>query len=248
MAKDEKQYDVLIVGQGAAAFGAALYSARYQMKTVVVGEEFGGETATGSTIENYPGHTHIDGFDLMVKMKEQVEALGIEVVNDRVNEIAKEKDCFVSKAYEDTYRSSAVILAVGRERRKLGLPLESELLGKGLSYCSTCDAPLYKDQVVAVVGGGDAAVKGSVLLGKYARQVYLIYRKDKFTRPEPINLQLLDQAPRVERLMGTNVVGLTGNGRLQRITVDKAQDGKNELEVDGIFVEIGADPRNELAK
>ncbi|MFQ5934502.1 MAG: NAD(P)/FAD-dependent oxidoreductase [Dehalococcoidia bacterium] len=245
---DTSQYDVLIVGQGAAAFGAALYSARYQMKTIVVGETFGGETATGSIIENYPGYKHIDGFDLMMKMKEQVVDLGVKVVDDKVNEIAKEKDCFVSKAYEQTYRSTAVVLAVGRERRKLGLPTEDDLLGKGLSYCSTCDAPLYKDKVVAVVGGGDAAVKGSVLLGKYAERVYLIHRRDKFTRPEPINLRLLEQASNVAQVMSTKVVGLSGNGNLRSVTLDKAYDGRTDLQVEGIFVEIGAEPRSELAK
>ncbi len=248
MSEDTGLYDVIIVGQGAAGFGAALYSARYQMKSTVVGETFGGETATGSIIENYPGYSHIDGFDLMLKMKEQVESLGVKVVDDRVNEIVKEGECFVSKADNETYRSTAIILAVGRERRKLGLPLEKELLGKGISYCSTCDAPLYKDKVAAVVGGGDAAVKGSVLLGKYAKQVHLVYRGEKLTRPEPINLKLLSQRPNVAPVLGTHVVGLTGNGYLEKITIDKPYQGKSELEVDGLFIEIGADPRNELAK
>ncbi|MCH7997259.1 MAG: FAD-dependent oxidoreductase [Chloroflexi bacterium] len=240
-------YDVIIIGQGAAAYGAALYSARYQMKTLVIGDEFGGETATGSTIENYPGYSHIDGFDLMLKMKEQVQALEVEIVDDRVNELAQDKDCFILKAYDGEYRSTAVILAVGRERRKLGLPLEQDLMGKGVSYCSTCDAPLYKDQSVAVVGGGDAAVKGSVLLAKYAREVYLIYRKAKLTRPEPINLSLLEKSPNVVQLLDTNVKGLVGNGKLERLELDKPYMDQSDLRVDGIFIEIGADPRNQLA-
>ena len=248
MPDNVEQYDVVIVGQGAAAFGAALYSARYQMKAIVIGETFGGETATGSTIENYPGYSHIDGFDLMVKMKEQVESLGVEVVTDRVTDIKKERDCFSCKADEGSYRAAAVILAVGRERRKLGLPLEQELMGKGVSYCSTCDAPLYRDEVVAVVGGGDAAVKGSALLAKYARQVYLIYRREHFIRPEPINLQLLNQPTNVAQLMSTKVTNLTGNGKLERIAIDQPYQGQTELTVDGIFIEIGADPRNGMAR
>ncbi len=248
MSEDTGLYDVLIVGQGAAGFGAALYAARYRMKTIVVGETFGGETASGSIIENYPGYAHIDGFDLMLKMKEQVEALGVEIVDDRVNEIVTEGDCFLSQADYETYRSTAVILAVGRQRRKLDLPLEEELLGKGISYCSTCDAPLYRDKVVAVVGGGDAAVKGSVLLEKYARQVHLVYRGEKFSRPEPINLHLLNQTPNVAQLLGTNVVELRGSDKLEKIAIDKPYQGKSEMEVDGVFVEIGAEPRNELAR
>ena len=248
MTNKQDQYDVLIVGQGAAAFGAALYSARYQMKTLVVGDELGGETATGSTIENYLGYSQIDGFDLMVKMKEQVQALGVEIINDKVNEIKQEAGCFTSKAFEGQYWSTAIILAVGRERRKLGLDNESELMGKGVSYCSTCDAPLYRDQAVAVVGGGDAAVKGSVLLAKYASQVYLIYRKEKLTRPEPINLKLLEQATNVAQLLNTNVTGLEGDEKLDRIGLDQPYQDSPELAIDGIFIEIGADPRNALAR
>ena len=240
-------YDVIIIGQGAAAYGAALYSARYQMKTLVIGDEFGGETATGSTIENYPGYSHIDGFDLMLKMKEQVQALEVEIRDDRVNELAQEKGHFNLKAYDGEYRSTAVILAVGRERRKLGLSLEQDLMGKGVSYCSTCDAPLYRDQSVAVVGGGDAAVKGSVLLAKYAKDVYLIYRKAKLTRPEPINLSLLEKSPNVVQLLETNVKGLVGNGKLERLELDRPYMDQPDLKVDGIFIEIGADPRNQLA-
>ncbi len=247
MVEKHQNCDVLIVGQGAAAFGAALYSARYQMKTIVVGESFGGETATGSIIENYPGYAHIDGFDLMLKMKEQVESLGVDIVNDKIVKIGKESGCFMSEAYDGFYKSTSVILAVGRERRKLGLSREEDLLGKGVSYCSTCDAPLYKDKVVAVVGGGDAAVKGSVLLSKYAKQAYLIYRRDEFTRPEPINLRLLSESPNLHQLMGTNVVELIANESLERIGLDKPYEGQPELDVDGIFIEIGAEPRNELA-
>ena len=131
MANNKNTYDVVIIGQGASAFGAALYSARYQMKTLVIGDEFGGETATGSIIENYPGYSHIDGFDLMLAMKKQVEDLEVEIVTDKVKDIKNDGSCFILNAYEGQYQSTAVILAVGRERRKLGLSNESDLLGEG---------------------------------------------------------------------------------------------------------------------
>ncbi len=165
MTSTTEQYDVLIVGQGAAAFAAALYAARYQMKTIVIGEMFGGETATGGLIENYPGYPEIDGYDLMMKFREQSEKYEVSVVDDKVESIDKSAHCF--KATTDlgeTYEATTVILAVGRERRKLGLQYEDEWTGKGVSFCSTCDAPLHRGNVVAVVGGGDAAVKGAVLL------------------------------------------------------------------------------------
>ena len=245
--RNKNAYDVVIIGQGASAFGAALYSARYQMKTLVIGDEFGGETATGSIIENYPGFSHIDGFDLMLAMKKQVEDLDVEIITDEVTDIQNDGNCFISTAHEGRYQSTAIILAVGRERRKLGLPNESDLLGKGVSYCSTCDAPLYRDQTVAVVGGGDAAAKGAVLLGKYASRVYLIYRKDHLTRPEPVNIEMLNNSENVVQVAGTNVIGLIGEEKLERIALDRPHDGSTELEVEGIFIEIGADPRNRLA-
>lgn len=249
MTKQETQSDVLIAGQGAAGFAAALYAARYQLRSIVIGPVFGGETATGGLIENYPGYVEIDGFDLMVNFRRQAEKYGVPIVDDAVRSITRAAHCFeVTTAEGALYRASTVILAMGRERRKLGLEHEDEWTGKGVSFCSTCDAPLHRGNTVAVVGGGDAAVKGAVLLSKYARKVYVIYRRERFTRPEPVTLRLLEQAANVERLFSTNVVALKGNGGLASIVVDRPHDGSRELAVDGLFIEIGADPRVELAK
>ena len=248
MTELNKPYDVIVVGQGAAAFAAALYAARYQIKTLVVGETFGGETATGGLIENYPGYVGIDGGELMIYMKEQVTRYGVSVVDERVETIARNGDCFDVRTSEDAYQGTAVILAVGRERRKLGLPHEDEWTGKGVSFCATCDAPLYREKVAAVVGGGDAAVKGAVLLGKYATKVYVIYRGERFVRPEPVNLQKLGESPNVEPLFGTNVVGLRGVDGLTGVVLDQQYNGSLELDLDGLFLEIGADPRVELAQ
>ena len=248
MSTKNGSYDVLIAGQGAAAFAAALYAARYQMKAIVVGETFGGETATGGLIENYPGYPEIDGFDLMMKFREQVDKYEVPVVDDKVVSIDREESGLVSKtALGDRYESSTVVLAVGRERRRLGLEHEEEWTGRGVSFCSTCDAPLHRGNVVAVVGGGDAAVKGAVLLDKYARKVYVIYRGASFTRPEPVNLRQLDEATNVERIFNTNVVELRGQDGLTGVVLDRPHDGSSELELDGIFMELGADPRVELA-
>ena len=249
MTTQEEFYDVLIAGQGAAAFAAALYAARYQMKSIVIGETFGGETATGGLIENYPGYTDIDGFELMMKFREQTEKYGVPIVDDKVVKAVRSGHRFdIETEGGDRYQASTVLLAVGRERRKLGLEHEDEWTGRGVSFCATCDAPLHRGNVVAVVGGGDAAVKGAVLLSKYAEKVYIIYRKDAFTRPEPVNLRQLDEADNVERLFSTNVVGLKGEDGLASIVLDRPHAGSAELDVDGLFIEIGADPRIELAR
>ena len=244
MTTQHADYDVLIAGQGAAGFAAALYAARYQMRSIVVGEKFGGETATGGMIENYPGFPEIDGFELMMKFREQADKYEVPVIDDAVVAVEQADHLFRATTAEgNIYTSTALVLAVGRERRKLGLEHEDEWTGRGVSFCSTCDAPLHRGNVVATVGGGNAAVEGAVLLGRYARQVYLIYRRDSLTRPEPVSLRLLDEAENIEQILGTNVVELKGDDGLTGVVLDRPLNGSSELELDGLFIEIGADPR-----
>jgi len=241
-------HDVLIIGQGAAAFSAAIYAARYQLKTIVVGETFGGETATGGMIENYPGYADIDGFELMMKFREQVDKYEVPVVDDKIVSLSGEGHCFTATAGSgDRYLTPTIIMAVGRERRTLGLDHEWDWVGRGVSYCSTCDAPLHRGNTVAVVGGGNAAVEGAVLLSKYAEKVYLIYRQERFTRPEPVNLRSLDEAANVTSVLGTRVLELKGDDGLSGVVLDTEVAGSKELALDGIFIEIGADPRVDLA-
>ncbi len=270
------QADVLIAGQGAAAFAAGLYSARYQLDTIVASESFGGETAIGGLIENYPGTPDIDGFDLMLKFKEQVDSLDVPVIPYNLTSVERVGDKFKCRLGDeedaDTVDAGSVILCVGRERRTLGLPHEEEWVGKGVSYCSTCDAPLYRGKdAAAVVGGGNAAVEGAILLARYARHVYLIYRGDALWRPEPIQLRVLSQIPNVRILLNTVVTELIGDEAfgLREVRISKPMDdfetiqihpdqtepmnrsrdgehGKDVIPIDGLFVEAGADPRLEI--
>jgi thioredoxin reductase (NADPH) len=244
---ETKQIDVLIAGQGAAAFAAGLYSARYQMNTLIAGEQFGGETAIGGMIENYPGQPDIDGFDLMMKFKEQVDKLETPTAYSNVKSIARNGDVYRVALEDGTEIDTiSVILAMGRERRKLNLPKEEEWTGNGVSYCSTCDAPLYRNKsAAAVVGGGNAAVEGAILLAKYAATVYLVYRRDKLTRPEPILVKVLNQTDNVKVLYSTEVSELVGSddAGLTGIRLSKPWEGQDELIIDGLFVEAGADPR-----
>lgn len=269
--------DVLIAGQGAAAFAAGLYSARYQLKTIIASESFGGETAIGGLIENYPGTPDIDGFDLMLKFKEQVDKLEVPTLNQNLTSVVPREDGrFICTLGDDedaeTVDAGSVILCVGRERRTLGLSHEEEWVGKGVSYCSTCDAPLYRGKdAAAVVGGGNAAVEGAILLARYAKHVYLIYRGDKLWRPEPIQLRVLSQIPNVRVLLNTVVTELIGDdvAGLQKLRISRPMDdnekidihpdqtepmnrsrdgehGQTVIPVDGLFVEAGADPRLEV--
>lgn len=247
MTSRNNTHDVLIIGQGASSYAAALYAARYQMQPVIFGAIFGGETATGGLIENYPGVPAVDGYDLMTSFRSQTDGYNVPVVDENIVSIRKSEDCFEATTESgDVYVGSSVILAVGRERRKLGLPHEDEWTGRGVSFCSTCDAPLHRGNTVAVVGGGDAAVKGAVLLGKYADKVYVIYRQGRFTRPEAANLRQMEEQANIVSLLNTNVVELLGDDGLTGIVLDREFDGSSRLALDGIFMEIGADPRVEL--
>jgi len=247
--EEPQTYDVIIVGQGAAAYSAGLYTARYQISTLIVGAWFGGETATGGMTGNYPGYVEIDGLDLMLHMQEQTKRLEVPIETAKVESISREGECFLARTDAgDEFRGNAVVLAMGRERRKLGIPREDEWTGHGVSFCSTCDAPLYSGKSAVVVGGGDSAVKGAALLSKYADKVYVIYRGDKFARPEPINVRLLEAQKNAEVLFNTKVVDLKGEDGVTGVVLDRAHNGSNEIDVDGIFIEIGADPNFQLAK
>jgi thioredoxin reductase (NADPH) len=248
MASKDISYDVIIIGQGASAYAAALYAARYQIKPIIFGAIFGGETATGGSIENYPGISEIDGFDLMMGFREQAEKNEVPVVDENIVSAARMEDCFqVTTESGEVYQGASVILAVGRERRKLGLANEDEWTGRGVSFCATCDAPMHRGNTVAVVGGGDAAVKGAVLLSKYADELYIVYRGSSFTRPEAMNIRQLRERPNLHPIFETNVTGLEGTDGLDGIVLDRDYNGSNRLDVAGIFIEIGADPRVEFA-
>ena len=247
MTPKDVQYDILIAGQGASAYAAALYAARYQMRSMVFGAIFGGETATGGLIENYPGYPEIDGLDLMFKFREQAEKHEVPIVSEDIVSITRLGDCFEATTEEGkVYQGASVILAVGRERRKLGLEHEDEWTGKGISFCSVCDGPLYRGRVVGVVGGGDAAIKGAALVSQYAKQVYIIYRGDRFTRPDAANLLRLEGHTNIVPIFNANVIELKGEDGLGGVVLDREHNGSNQLDLGGLFLEIGADPRVDL--
>ena len=237
--------DLLIAGQGAAGYSAALYAARYQVSTLIAGGEFGGETAIGGMIENYPG-IELDGFDLMMNMKNQVMGYDVELLEENIETIKIENNSFKAFTSNSSIEAKSIILCVGRERRKLGLHNEEGLLGKGVSYCSTCDAPLYKNKIVAVAGGGNAAVEGAILLSKYAKEVNLIYRGRELYRPEKILLDQIKDIKNINFYLESNIIALLENDSgVNGVRLSK-KTNQIDIEIDGIFIEIGADPRLEL--
>ncbi len=246
-------YDLVIVGSGAAGLSAGIYAGRYKMKVMIVSQEFGGESATGGTFYNYPGTGPIDGYELMKKMKEQAKEVGVEFFDGKVTEVKREGHCFsVVAAYGSKppveYPARTVILANGAERRRLGLPNEKELSNKGIHYCVTCDGPVYAGRTIAVIGGGDAAVKGINLAAQYAKKIYMLVRGGE-VKCEPINLEEMKKlGDKVEILLNTEVKELVGKDKLEKLVLSTPYNGSNELAVDGVFVEIGAMPNTTLAK
>ena len=247
------KYDLVIVGSGAAGLAAALYAGRYKMTTLVIAGEFGGETASAGSIENYPGVRAIDGYELMKIMKEQAKSVGAEIKDGRVARIeparpGKENGGWkVTTEEGDVYEVSAIILATGSRRRHLNLPNEKELTGRGVHYCWTCDGPLYGGKTVAMVGGGDSSVKGVNFLAEYAKKIYLIVRGNE-VHAEPINLERMKNlGDRVEVLLEHEVKEIVGEKMLEKLVLSSPKHESDELVVDGMFIEVGFDPDRTFA-
>lgn len=242
-----KIYDVLIVGAGPAGLSAAIYAARYRLNTIIFGKELGGSGAVAHMIENYPGFPSIAGFELMQKMIAHAKGYNIEIINSNVKGIMQEKENFVVHSGSKQYFGKTVILALGTKRKELGAPGEKEFLGKGVGYCATCDCRFYKNKIVGVVGGSDAAVTSALLLAEYAQKVYIIVRRDKF-RAEPIWVDKLKQNKKIEKIFNTNVTKISGDRKVTSIEIDKPYRDSNVLKLDGVFIEIGHVPVSVVAK
>jgi len=245
--------DVTIIGTGAAGYTAAIYAQRYGLKTLLIGEVPGGTAINAYKIENYPGFKEISGMELMDKFRDHVVSLGAEIVDGRVDSVKKLANGFEVSVGDKVYQSATVIMAQGTVRRKLGVPGEKEFDGKGVAYCATCDGPFYKGKTVAVVGGSDAATMASTLLTQYCPQVYLIARGSKL-KGEPIWIDRVKQDGKIKVILETNVVKIKGDQTVTSVELDKslkepgkADSDNKELSVDGVFIEIGAEPASELA-
>lgn len=240
MAKDV--YDIIIVGAGAAGLAAAIYAARYKLKTLVISKEIGGVVVDAHTVENYPGFKKISGLELMDKFHEQAKEFGVEVRQDEITDIKRNK-LFNVKTKKRECQAKTLILAMGSQRRRLEVPGEKNFRGKGISYCYTCDAPFSKNKTVAVIGGSDSAARAAQLCAEYAKKIYIIYRRDKM-RAEPYLVELLEKNPKIEFIYNANVIEIKGNEKIKSVILDS----KKELKLDMLFIEIGQIPNTELAK
>ena len=240
-------YDILIVGGGPAGYTAALYAARAGRKTAVVEKlSPGGQMATTSVIDNYPGFPDgVDGFELGEKMEQQARKYGAETIYADVTGADLTAHPKVVHTSEGDFTAGAVILATGAYPRELGLPGESGLRGRGIAYCAACDGMMYKGKVVAVNGGGNTAVEDALHLSRLCKKVYLIHRRDSL-RASAVYHKALEEAG-VEILWNSKVTALRQEGRLTGVELEDVNTGeKRELACDGLFVAIGRVPDTAL--
>jgi len=235
-------YDIAIIGSGPAAYSASIYASRYKLTNIILGKIVGGTISEAHKVCNYPGLPDITGIELGQKFEAQSKELGAEVAYESVTDIKKIEGIF--HVYTDRnkeYEAKTVILTTGTERNKLMLPDEDKYLGKGLSYCATCDAMFYRDKTVAVVGGKNAAVMSASMLSDIAKKVYLIYRGTELLG-EPMWVDQLMGRKNVEIILKTLPIGLEGENRLERIKLSQPYNGEQYVNVDGVFIEIGSEP------
>lgn len=248
-----KEYDLIIIGAGGVGLASAMYAGRLGLKTLVLGSSHGSELPVGGVItttrvvENYPGFLRISGLEIAKKLEEHAKSYNATILRDKVKQITKTKKGFSVNTEKEEYSSKAIVLATGTQVRKLDVPGSKEFEKKGVTYCALCDGPLYKDRVVAVVGGSDSSAKDALLLADYAKKVYMIYRGEQI-HPEPINLQRIQTSKNIEVLNNTNISEIKGDKFLKSIILTKEYKGKKELEIDGLFVAIGHLPISDLAE
>ncbi len=241
--------DIIIIGLGCAGYTAAIYSARYKLKTFLVGAEAGGMGNTAAEVGNWPGEIEIRGPDLMDKFKAHATSFKeVTLKIAYVKDIQKIDGGFrVFMEGNETVDGKTIIFATGSNKRHLGIPGEAEFSGKGVTYCATCDAFFYKNKTVAVIGGGDSAVEGAAIAAQVAAKVYLVHRKNSF-RAEPFWVDKVKEKKNVEFVLERNVLEVHGDKKVTGIKLDQPYNGSDILTVDGVFIEIGSNPAIDLPK
>ena len=241
-------YDVIIVGAGPAGLTAGIYTSRRNLKTLILSKDLGGQVTTTPDIENYPGFETIEGFELMKKFEEQNKNFGVEIIYEEVVKIIPNKNTFIVKTTEKQYEGKTVILAFGKTPRSLSVPREKEFTGRGISYCATCDAPLFRSKIVAVIGGGNSALDAALLLSGITKKVYLIHRRDEFRGFETL-VKEVKKKKNVELVLSHIVIEFKGNKVLKSMIIEsKKTKERKELQVEGAFIEIGSEVKTDFIK
>ncbi len=249
----KEDYDFIIIGGGVTGLAAAMYGARLGLKTLVLGASHGAELPIGGVItttnivENYPGFVRLSGSELAEHIQKHAASYELVTIREeKAVKVEKSSEGFVVSGKKDHYYGKTILFATGTKWRKLDVVGGKEFENKGVAYCALCDGPLYRNKVVAVVGGSDSAAKDALLLSEYCRKVYIIYRGEKI-HPEPINMKRIESKKNIEIINKTQIVEVRGDAFVTHVVLDRMYNGAKELVLDGVFVAIGHLVLSELA-
>lgn len=236
-------YDVIIIGAGPAGLTAAIYALMANKKVLIFeARSYGGQIVNAGVIKNYPGLPGISGFDFATKLYEQVKSLGGEIKFETVIRIEKDKSVITKKG---TYNAKAIIVATGASKRKLKTENEEKYIGRGVSYCATCDGNLYKGKNVAIVGSGKTAIDDAIYLSDIANKVYLINNKEEFN-VDAMYLDKIKGTKNIETLLNYNVVRINGDKKVSSIDIVDKNNIQKQIEIEGIFIAVGQEPQNNI--
>lgn len=236
-------YDIIIVGAGPAGLTAALYAKRANKKVLVIeAKTYGGQILNASRIDNYPGIKFITGFDYATSLYNQVKDLGCEFAFETVERVEEDRTVITNK---NSYKAKAVILATGSQNKKLNIPDETNYIGKGLSYCATCDGNFFKGKTVAVVGGGNSAFEDALYLSDIVEKVYLIHRRNEYRADDNL-IDMLKEKNNIEYILNAEVSKLNGDSKLESIDLKVNETETKNIIVNGLFIAIGQEPKNEI--
>jgi NADH-dependent peroxiredoxin subunit F len=243
-------YDLIIIGGGPAGITAGIYASRSELKTLLIAKEFGGQiTKKAVSIENYPGFKEIQGPELVKKMEEHLKTYKIDIKMDQVLSLKKKEESFsVATNSGKEYEAKSLILATGSDPRPLEVPGEKEFIGKGVSYCSLCDGPIFKNKTVAVIGGGNAGFETAIFLSKIAKKIYILERGAEVMAFE-MNQNIIKQSKKAEIITNVNLKEIKGDKLVGSIVYEDSKTKEiKTLDVQGVFIEVGYEPATSYAK
>lgn len=239
-------HDLIIIGAGAAGMSAAIYAARQKLNFLVISKDIGGQTLLSSDVENYLGFHRVNGIKLVEKFREHINDYGIKIIEEEAVSVEKIKNGFRVKTNTNIYESKSLIIAAGEHPKRLNIPGEKEFYGKGLTYCATCDAPLFAGKDAAVIGGSNSAMDAALIAEKYCNKVFIIMINPEL-EGEAMMIEALKRSKKIEIITNAKTTGIFGNKFVSGIKFER--NGKEEkLDVQGIFVEIGLIPNNSFVK
>lgn len=246
----ERIYDLTIIGGGPAGITAGIYAARKRLKTLLITKDFIGQVAKTGQVDNYPGSFGASGQELMKKFEEHLKKFEIEIKkNEEVTKVEKKEGTFSVKTENgNEFKAKTLIIATGRDPRPLEVPGEKEFIGRGISYCSVCDSPFFKDKAVAVIGGGNAGFEAALDLAKYAKRIFIFEKSNKVIADEILQ-ERVEKEKKIEIHLNKEIKKVEGKGKIQALVYQDLETGKTfQVPIDGVFVQIGSVPATAFVK